>query len=130
MSATILSGMLASSLAEVLGEETRAGLQAVLETAETEIEAQVASIPVDPVLTDPATIKAQEGAIRSEVISSAVISFLASMAPQVGQKIGETVKEYLDAHAEAAYIPGSLAAGQFPVMVVPGVVKATKIIYT
>lgn len=130
MSATILSGMIATSVAGALGEETRAGLQAVLETAETEVQTQVASIPVDPVLTDPASIKGQEGAIRSEIMSSAIISFLTSMVPELSQKIGEAIKEYLDTHSEAAYIPGSLAAGQIPVVPVPGVVKATKTIYT
>lgn len=128
MSAAELKGLIQSKTGPLLGNETKTTLKNILEMAKDEEILQVRSIPVTPV-TSPLVVQNATAAIRVEMQAEALMGFLASMHAATVNAVAQAVVEYLNAHAQASYLPGSLVAGTYPVTPVPGVPVATKINY-
>lgn len=126
MSQVELKSAIQSNVSALLGTETQAILQAIYESAEFEINNQISSMAVDPT-TDPTLIQATLAAKRAEFMAEATIAFFSGMVPSLSDAIASAVYGFLQSHAQAQYIPGSLQAGTYPVVQVGP--AATQITY-
>jgi hypothetical protein len=103
-----LKNLIEANISPLIGEEYRAALVGILAQAEIDLASDTKAIPVDPFVTTPEVIQATVGAMRAEKIADAIMDFLIPMPALIASATATAVVGFLNAHATATYLPGTL----------------------